>query len=56
MLVRDADDFCEYLLHNAYVAAVSGGAFGADNCFRISYATSDEKLTEAIRRIGEALG
>ncbi len=55
-LVRDADDFCEYLLHNAHVAAVSGAAFGADNCFRISYATSDEKLTEAIRRIGEALG
>jgi len=56
MLIRDADDFCEYLLHNAYVAAVSGAAFGADNCFRISYATSDEKLAEAIRRIGEALG
>ncbi|MFM9949202.1 MAG: aminotransferase class I/II-fold pyridoxal phosphate-dependent enzyme, partial [Saprospiraceae bacterium] len=56
MLIRDADDFCEYLLHNAYVAAVSGAAFGADNCFRISYATSDEKLTEAIRRIAEALG
>ncbi len=55
MVVRDADDFCEYLLHTAYVAAVSGGAFGADNCFRISYATSDEKLRTAIQRIGDAL-
>ncbi len=54
--IHDADDFCEYLLHTAYVGTVSGGAFGAENCFRISYATSDEKLKIAIQRIADALG
>lgn len=55
VVIEDADAFCEYLLHTAHVAAVSGAAFGADNCFRISYATSDEKLKNAIQRIGDAL-
>ena len=54
-VIRNADDFCEYLLHTAYVATVSGSAFGADECFRISYATSETLLTEAIRRIAEAV-
>ncbi len=53
--INNADDFCEYLLHKAHVAAVSGSAFGADNCFRISYAASDEQLKESARRIKEAL-
>jgi aspartate aminotransferase len=34
---------------------VSGSAFGATNCIRISYATSDDRITEAVRRIKEAL-
>jgi aspartate aminotransferase len=34
---------------------VSGTAFGADNCIRISYATSDDRIIEAVRRIKEAL-
>lgn len=55
MTINNANDFCEYLLHKAHVAAVSGSAFGADNCFRISYAASDEQLREAARRIKEAL-
>jgi len=55
MTINNSDDFCEYLLNNAYVAVVSGSAFGADNCFRISYAASEEQLIEAIRRMGEAL-
>ncbi len=55
MTVNNADDFCEYLLNHAYVAVVSGSAFGADNCFRISYAASDEQLKEAIRRMSDAL-
>lgn len=54
--IRHADDFCEYLLNTAHVAAVSGSAFGADNCFRISYAASEEELREAMRRIAEAVG
>lgn len=53
--IQNADDFCEYLLAEAYVAVVTGSAFGADNCFRLSYAASEETLKEAIRRISEAL-
>jgi aspartate aminotransferase len=53
--IADADDFAEYLLHNAHVAIVTGSAFGADNCFRISYAASEAELKEAIHRIGKAL-
>ncbi|MDX1940306.1 MAG: pyridoxal phosphate-dependent aminotransferase [Saprospiraceae bacterium] len=52
--VNNADDFAEYILHNAHVAIVTGSAFGADNCVRFSYATSEEKLRKAIERIGEA--
>ncbi len=53
--INNSDDFCEYLLTKAHVATVTGAAFGAPNCFRISYAASEEELTEAIRRIQEAL-
>jgi aspartate aminotransferase len=55
-LIQNADDFAEYILHTAHVAIVSGSAFGADNCVRFSYATSEEKLREAIARIGAACG
>ena len=44
-----------YLLNEANVAVVTGEAFGADDCIRISYATSDELLIEAIHRIKTAL-
>lgn len=54
-IVRNADDFAEYLLNEAYVAIVTGSAFGADNCFRLSYAASEDTLKEAIQRIAEAL-
>ncbi|MFQ5445520.1 MAG: pyridoxal phosphate-dependent aminotransferase [Saprospiraceae bacterium] len=54
--IRNADDFCEYLLHEAHVATVSGRAFGADNCFRLSYAASEEELRRAIDRIATAVG
>ncbi|MBO7428548.1 MAG: aspartate aminotransferase, partial [Paludibacteraceae bacterium] len=36
-------------------ACVGGGAFGAPNCIRMSYATSEENLTEAFKRIKKAL-
>ena len=52
--INNANDFCEYLLQTAYVGVVTGSAFGADNCFRISYASSEEKLIEAIKRIKKA--
>lgn len=54
-LIKDADDLAMYLLEVGHVACVSGAAFGDPNCFRMSYATSDENIVEAIRRIKEAL-
>lgn len=53
--INNASDFCEYLLMNAYVATVGGDAFGAPDCFRISYAASEESIREAVSRIKEAL-
>lgn len=49
--INNASDFAIYLLEQAYVATVTGEAFGNPNCIRISYATSEEKLREAIARI-----
>jgi aspartate aminotransferase len=53
--INNADDFCNYILGSVHVAVVTGSAFGADNCFRLSYAASEEQLVEAIRRIKEAV-
>ena len=53
--VQNSDDFCEYLLNQAYVATVTGSAFGADKCFRISYAASEQELREAAKRIAAAV-
>ncbi len=54
-IITSADDLCMYLLSEANVALVTGEAFGNANCIRISYATSEEILTEALRRVKEAL-
>jgi len=54
--INNADDLILFLLSEARVALVSGSAFGAPDCIRISYATSDDRITEAIKRIKEALG
>jgi len=53
--IKDSNDLCMYLLYEANVALVPGAAFGDDNCIRLSYATSNEQLIEAVRRIKEAL-
>ncbi|MEM9916791.1 MAG: pyridoxal phosphate-dependent aminotransferase [Bacteroidota bacterium] len=53
--INNADEFCQYLLHKGHVAVVSGSAFGEDNCFRLSYAASEEQLRAAIDRIGKAV-
>lgn len=53
--VADANDLSMYLLDEALVALVSGEAFGDPNCIRISYAASEDTLTEAMRRIKVAL-
>jgi aspartate aminotransferase len=47
--------FCDYLLENAGVAMVPGSAFGCENCFRLSFATADNLLEQAVERIGNAL-
>ena len=54
-IVNDVTDLAMYLLEVGHVATVGGAAFGAPTCLRLSYATSDEKLTEAIGRIKDAL-
>ena len=53
--IKDANDFSMYLLSEANVATVTGDAFGNPNCIRFSYATSEDLLTEALRRIKEAV-
>ena len=53
--INDANDLCLYLLEEALVALVTGDAFGDPNCFRISYAASEETLKEAMQRIKAAL-
>ncbi len=53
--INTATDLCMYLLHHAHVSMVTGEAFGAPQCIRISYATSDDKIIEALRRIRKAL-
>lgn len=50
-----SDDLALYLLDKAQVATVGGDAFGAPKCIRLSYATSDELLVEAVSRIKSAL-
>lgn len=54
--INNSTDFAMYLLDEAHVATVGGDAFGDPDCFRMSYATSDENIVEAIKRIKEALG
>ena len=54
--IHNADDFCDYIMSNAYVGLVSGSAFGDPNCFRLSYAASEEQLREAVRRMKDVLG
>lgn len=53
--IEDSEDFCIYLLEEAHIATVPGKAFGEPNCFRISFATSDDKIVEAISRMKKAL-
>ena len=53
--IANSTDMAFYLLNEANVATVMGSAFGDDDCIRLSYATSEELLVEAIRRIKEAL-
>ena len=53
--INNSTDLAMYLLEEGHVATVGGDAFGDPNCFRMSYATSDDNIKEAMRRIGDAL-
>lgn len=53
--IENSTDMAFYLLNEANVATVMGSAFGDDTCIRLSYATSEDLLREALRRIKEAL-
>lgn len=55
-VVRTAEDLAMYLLEVGHVATVGGTAFGSPECIRLSYATSEEKIAEAFRRIKDVLG
>lgn len=54
-LIMNGEDLCNYLIYHAHVTLVTGKAFGDENCIRISYAASEEKLKEALRRMKDAL-
>jgi len=54
--IKDSNDLAMYLLEVGHVATVGGDAFGDPDCFRMSYATSDDNIREAMRRIKEVLG
>jgi aspartate aminotransferase len=54
-VINNADDLAMYLLEVGHVACVGGTSFGAPECIRMSYATSDENIVEAMHRIKEAL-
>ena len=54
-IILSGSDLCDYILDTAFVAIVPGAAFGSPDCIRISYATSEDNLREAIKRIREAL-
>ena len=54
-VINNATDLAMYLLEVGHVAAVGGDDFGSPECFRISYATSDENIVESMKRIKDAL-
>lgn len=53
--IQNSTDLAMYLLEEGHVATVGGDAFGDPDCFRMSYATSDDNIREAMRRIKEVL-
>ncbi|MCS6903406.1 MAG: pyridoxal phosphate-dependent aminotransferase, partial [Candidatus Bipolaricaulota bacterium] len=53
--INNSSELARYLLENAHVAVVPGAGFGADECIRISYATSLEQLREGLKRLREGL-
>lgn len=54
-VIQNDEDLSMYLLHEGHLTTVNGSAFGEPHCIRISYATSMEQLTEAMKRMADAL-
>ena len=54
-VINNSTDFAMYILEKAHVATVGGDAFGDPDCFRMSYATSDDNIREALKRIKDTL-
>lgn len=54
-VIHGSDDLAMYLLQHAHVATVSGAAFGSEGYIRLSYATSDQNITQAMARITQAI-
>ena len=55
MKINTSDDLAMYLLEKGHVATVGGISFGSPECLRLSYATSDDRLIEAVKRMKDAL-
>jgi len=54
-IINDSNELALYLLDKAHVATVAGSAFGSPNCLRLSYATSESQISEALTRIKLAI-
>ena len=54
-IINNSNDLAMYLLEVGHVATVGGDAFGSPECFRMSYATSDENIIESMKRIKDTL-
>ena len=54
-VINNSTDLAMYLLEVGHVATVGGDAFGDPDCFRMSYATSDDNIREALKRIKDTL-
>lgn len=53
--INNSDELCLYLLQEGHIATVSGDSFGEPTCIRLSFATSDENIVEALKRLKDAL-
>ncbi len=54
-VIKNADDFCFFMLDKGHVSLVPGGAFGDEKCVRLSYAASEKDLVESMSRMKRAL-
>ena len=53
--INSSEEFCNWLLENYYIAFVPGEVFGAPGYMRLSYALSDDELSEGLNRLEKAI-